>query len=271
MNSGSPAPPALIGLLTTAIPIAFVGLYLGLRKVGLVRSLCVAVFRMVGQLLLLGFVLRFVFEQSSPGLLALVALVMLSASAQAVGARHQRPNWTLRFEAFLAMAVAAGVTLLLATQSALGVQPWYKTSIVVPILGMILGNSVNGLALAADRFESRIREDAALIERRLALGATSDQAVQPAFRTAIQTGLTPTINGMMVAGIVAIPGMTTGQLLAGAEPTVALSYQIMIYLAIGGSVGIAILTLLKLRVRHAFTNAHQLRRDFLENSPPPVD
>ncbi|RUL88334.1 ABC transporter permease [Tautonia sociabilis] len=252
--------PSWAGLAWAAIPVVLLAAVLRSRRLGQARPLLVGSARMAGQLLLLGMVLKAAFAVDHPWVVGAAGLVMLSASAQAVGARQSRPSWSLRLEAAAAMTVGAGLAVVVSTRLALGVAPWYDPPVVIPLLGMILGNSVNGVALAAERLESELRSGADLIERRLSLGASARQAALPALRAAVAAGLTPTINGMMVAGIVSIPGMMTGQLLAGAEPTAAFRYQILIYLAISGSVGLAILVLLSLRTRRAFTPDHQLRR-----------
>jgi len=261
--------PSWIGLVWAAVPVLALVVLLAVRRLGQVSALVIAAIRMAGQLMLLGLVLAFVFESDHPGIVGLVALVMLSASAQAVGARQERPSWTIRLEGFAAMAVSAGLALAVSTRLALGVEPWYESSVVVPLMGMILGNSVNGVALAADRYDSELRSTADLIERRLALGASSRQASRPALRVAVRAGLTPILNSMTIAGLVAIPGLMTGQLLAGVDPRSALRYQVMTYLAIATASGFGVLALLGLRARHAFTADHQLRRDFLRGDQHP--
>ena len=120
------------------------------------------------------------------------------------------------------------------------------------------------VALAAERFESDLKADRDLVELRLSLGATARQAATPALRSSISAGLSPIINNMMIAGIVAIPGMTTGQLLAGADVGEAIRYQILIYLGIGATVTLSVLILLAIRLRRYFTPAHQLRREALD-------
>src|SRR5262249_13704376 len=119
------------------------------------------------------------------------------------------------------------------------------------------------VSLAAERLESELRADRDRVELRLALGATARQSALPALRAAVRAALTPITNNMMIAGIVAIPGMTTGQLLAGAPVETALRYQILIYLGITGTAGLSMLILLGLRLRRYFTPAHQLRADRL--------
>ncbi len=144
---------------------------------------------------------------------------------------------------------------------ALRVEPWYDARTVLPMLGMILGNAVAAVSLAAERFDADLRADRDLVELRLALGASAWQAATPALRSAVAAGLAPILNNMTLAGIVAIPGMTTGQLLAGADVGQAIRYQILLYLAIAANVVVGLLILLTLRFRRAFTAAHQLRRD----------
>ena len=269
MTNATAPMPSWDGLLWTALPVLGVLAVLAIRRLGQVRALSVAAVRMTVQLLLLGVVLEYVFATDSPWVVVGIGLLMLGASAQAVGARQSRTGWLVRAEAFAAMLVGVTLALAISTRLALGVEPWYEPSVIVPLTGMILGNSVNGLGLAADRFDAELRQTADLVERRLALGASSTEAMRPALRAAVRAAFTPILTSLTVAGIVAVPGMATGQILAGAEPTTALRYQIMIYLAITTATGTGVLGLLALRARHAFTGDHQLRPDFLRPADRP--
>jgi putative ABC transport system permease protein len=233
------------------------------QRLDQVRRLAVSAVRLVVQLVLVGWILHWVFETANPWIVLTIGVGMLVASAYAVSARQRRGTWVLRVESFGAMALGATVVMVVGTRLSLGVEPWYDPRTVVPLLGMILGNSVTGVALAAERLEGELRADRDRIELRLALGATSRQAAAPALRAAVGAALTPTINSMMIAGIVAIPGMMTGQILAGAQVEDALRYQIMIYFLIAGTVGISTLVLLALRLRRYFTPAFQLRLEAL--------
>ena len=253
--------PPWTGLAWAALPMIGCMAVLAWRRLGQVRALAIATARLIGQLLLLGAVLGWVFQTQSPWVVGGVALVMLLASAHAVGARQhgRRSAWGLRAEAFASMTLGAAIVMTIAIHAALGVHPWRDAGTVIPLLGMVLGNSVNAVALAAERLDTELRSGRDLIELRLSLGATSRQAAHEALRAATRAALTPVIHGMTLAGIVAIPGMMTGQLLAGADVKDALRYQILIYLLIAGTVGISTLALLALRLRRDFTPAHQLR------------
>lgn len=252
--------------------LAWMGLMLGLALLtlaatglGQVTPMVVGAARMIGQLLLMGLVLRWVFAQRTGWVMAAAALAMLTASAHAMGGRQSGALGWLRGQAFLAMALSALAVLAVALSLGLGgVSVWKRPEVVVPLLGMILGNSVNGLSLAAERLESELRANRDLVELRLALGATTAQAARPALQAAVRAALTPTIHSMSIAGIVAIPGMMTGQLLAGASVELALRYQMLIYLAIATTVTLGTLILLRLRLGHYFNAAMQLRLDRLD-------
>jgi len=234
------------------------------RGLGQVRPLAIATARLVVQMLLLAVVLRAIIAAGRPSVVLAVALAMLAAASHTVGSRQGRGRWALRVEAFGAMAVGSAIVMAVTIRLALRVEPWYDAQTVIPMLGMILGNSVTAVALAADRLEATLKADRDLVETRLALGATAHQAARPALRAAVSAGLTPIINNMAIAGIVAIPGMTTGQLLAGADIFAAIRYQILLYLGIAATIIISVLILLAIRLRRYFTADHQLRPDAFE-------
>ncbi|HWE40735.1 MAG TPA: iron export ABC transporter permease subunit FetB [Isosphaeraceae bacterium] len=260
------AGPGWDGLAWALLPVLACMAVLAARRLGQVRPLAVALTRLVVQLTLLGVVLDRVFRARDPWVSLAVATVMLAFSAETVGAR-QRQGWILRAQAFVSLGLGAVIVMAVAIRLSLRVEPWYEPKALLPVLGMVLGNSVNGVALGADRLESELRGDRDRVELRLALGASSRQAATPALRAAVRAALTPTINSMMIAGIVAVPGMMTGQILAGADVYDALRYQILLYFLIEGTVGISTLTLLALRFRRYFTPAWQLRGDLLAEPP----
>ena len=256
--------PSWIGLIWASLPIAACMALLAWRKLGQVRPMAISIVRLVVQMMLLAVVLQAIFAANNPVLMLAVAGVMLATAAHTVGARQKRRKWEIRLEAFGAMAIGATLVMAVSIRLSLRIEPWYDARTVIPLLGMILGNSVTAVALAAERFESDLRADRDLVELRLSLGATSRQAATPALRSSVSAGLSPIINNMMIAGIVAIPGMTTGQLLAGADVGEAIRYQILIYLGIAATVTLSVLILLAIRLRRYFTPARQLRREALD-------
>lgn len=257
--------PSWVGLAYVSLPVLGAILLLATLQLGQVRPLVIALVRLTVQLTLLGFVLHWLFETKSPVIVGAVATIMLLASAHTVGSRLKGGGWALRLEAFASMGIATALMISVSLRLALRPEPWYSARTAIPLLGMILGNSVTAVALAAERFVSDLKAERDRVELRLALGASSLQAATPALRSAVRAALTPIINNMMIAGIVAIPGMTTGQLLAGAKVDDAVRYQVLIYLGITGTVTLSTIALLFLRLRHYFTPWAQLRLDALTN------
>lgn len=255
--------PTWTGLALQALPVLACAVVLAWRGLGQVGPLLVSVVRMALQLLLLGVVLGWIFGRPSPWISAAVVTLMLVVSAQTVGARHRTSDWPLRLLSLATMAVGLIIVMAIALRLALRIEPWYNPKVLIPLSGMVLGNSVNGVALAAERLDSELRAERDRIELRLALGASTRQAALPALQASVRAALTPVVNNMMIAGIVAIPGMTTGQLLAGADVAAAVRYQILVYLGITGTVAISTLLLLAARLRRYFTPAQQLRAERL--------
>jgi putative ABC transport system permease protein len=253
--------PDWLGLAWAVLPLLACTALLAWLRLGQVGATAVAVVRLVVQLWLLGIVLKAIFAADSPWVVMLTASVMLAVAAHTVGTRQLRSRWTVRLESLVAIGVGIAVPMAVSVALALKLHPWYSPSTFIPLFGMILGNSVTGVSLAADRLASDLKADRDLVELRLTLGATSRQAATPALRAAVRASMTPVLNNMMIAGIVAVPGMTTGQLLAGADVLSAIRYQVLVYLGITATVGLSTLLLLAIRLRHYFTPAHQLRED----------
>ena len=256
--------PGWAGLAWASLPLILAGSLLAAFRLGQTRALIVATVRLVVQMMLLALVLGAIVAADSPALVVGVAVVMLAVAAHAVGSRQpdKRGLGRLRVEAFGSLVIGSLIVMAVSVRLALHVTPWYDPRTVLPMLGMILGNSVTAISLAAERFEADLKHDRDLIELRLSLGATARQAATPALQAAIRASLSPILNNMSLAGIVAIPGMTTGQLLAGADVGLAIRYQILLYLGIAATVTFGVLILLALRFRQAFTPDHQFRRDF---------
>ncbi len=194
------------------------------------RALLIASARMVVQLLLVGTVLRLVFRLSNPGLTLLVLAVMAAATIYEVGARQERRlrgAWHY-VTGGAPTVMAALLIVVLALTTALRPSPWYDARAAIPLTGIILGNVMNAVSLALNFFFSAAWRERAAIEARLALGDGRRQALQGVAAQALRTALIPTINQMAAAGVITMPGIMTGQLLAGMDPLVAAQYQILL-------------------------------------------
>lgn len=225
---------------------------------GLGRRLALAAVRTVVQLLLVGYVLTFVFGQGTlPVVLAMATVMMVAAARAAV----RRPSRTYRgafVHAFVTLLLAGLIITTTVTAGIVGVEPWYEPRYFIPLLGMILGNSLTGVSLGLDTLLDRVTEQRARVELELALGASAREAARPHVREAVRRGLIPIINSMMVVGLVSIPGMMTGQILAGADPLGAVKYQIVVMFMVAASTSLGCIGVVLLATRRVFNARHQL-------------
>jgi putative ABC transport system permease protein len=128
----------------------------------------------------------------------------------------------------------------------------------------MIGNALAGVTLVLEAVTAGATRERAAIETRLALGATRTEALQDVLRRGLKTGLIPILSAMAVAGVVSLPGMMTGQILAGADPVDAMKYQIMIMFLIAGSTGLAVVAAGLAAVALITDERHRLRLDRLQ-------
>ena len=232
---------------------------------GLERPLAVAAVRMVVQLSLVGLVLKQLFALESPWLTLAAALVMLLFAGQEAMARQERRlvGWWAYGIGTGAMGFAAMLVMLLALTTAIRPSPWWDARYAIPLLGMVLGNAMSGVSLALNTLTSAAVRERAAIEAQLALGRTLWTALRPVLRHALRTGLMPTINSMAATGVVALPGMMTGQILSGIDPSEAVKYQILIMFLIAGATGLGVLIATLAAVRRLSDARQRLRLDRL--------
>lgn len=243
------------GLILLAVGLA------RFRQVGQERQLLWSSLRMVLQLLAVGYLLHLVFSVTSPVPVVLILLVMTGFSLQVIGSRIKRRMPRFYRIVGSSLVIGCGGVTFYFCLLVVGYTPWYDPRYLIPLAGMIFGNSMNGASLAAERLSAEMRERQDEIETALCLGATAKQAAEPAVRTAFQAALIPTMNTMAATGIVALPGMMTGQILSGTPPIIAVRYQIAIMCAITGAVAITSFLILLQGYRQYFTTAHQLKKD----------
>lgn len=226
-------------------------------RLGLGRKLVLAAVCTVVQLLLVGMVLQWVFRLARWEAVAAIMLVMtLVAGTAAVRRTHFRfPGvWVASIVSVWASSWLMEAIALLAL---VRVEPWYSPHYAIPLLGMILGNSLSGISLALDRLGGELAGQRARVEALLALGATRWEAALGPIRQAVRTGMIPTLNVMMVVGIVSLPGMMTGQLLAGVAPVEAVKYQIVIMFLLASATALGTVGVVLLSYRRLFSADHQ--------------
>ena len=184
-------------------------------------------FRMLIQLLLIGYVLTFIFETDEPIIITLVVLFMILMSAW-IAMRPLKESGIYPFIViFLSLALSGLAVLFLISQFIVDLPRWFEPSFVVPIAGMIFANSMNTVSLAGERF---------FIEK------DRGEDYEGSRKIALETALIPQINALFAVGLVSLPGMMTGQILSGIEPLMAARYQIMVMCMIFSTAGLSAIT-----------------------------
>lgn len=251
-----------LDILDLALALGMMAIAIGLsawERLGLEWSLAIAAGRTVLQLLVVGYILEFIFALNNPWAVLAVLLVMLTIAA--IVARNRISK---KYPALLPLvwgSILVSTALTLCYTNLLVIQPasWYEPQYLIPLAGIVLGNAMNGAAIAGERLVSTFNASKLEIETHLSLGATPEQAVAQYRKDAIKAGLIPTINQMMVVGIVTLPGIITGQLLSGVNPLDASSYQILIMFMLAFANLVTTLLVTQGLCRQFFNQAAQLK------------
>ena len=189
-----------------------------------IRTGLIAVFRMVSQLLLVGYVLTYIFG-SQRALVSVSVVAVMLATAGWIALRPLGDDRLSRYPAVLvSICVGSLSVLFIATQVVLDLPTWYDPSMLIPLAGIVLANSMNTVSLAAERFRAERQRGA---------------DYRTARHTAMSTALIPMTNSLLAVGLVSLPGMMTGQILSGVTPLVAVRYQVLVMCMIFGSAGLA--------------------------------
>ncbi|MBG03781.1 MAG: iron export ABC transporter permease subunit FetB [Rhodospirillaceae bacterium] len=241
---------------------AALSIWLRLRLEG---KLLIAALRMVAQLLLIGLVLKGLFALTSPLWTGVAALIMILFAGWEALARQER-----RFSGIwgyglgtTAMMTASILVTVFALTTQVRPDPWFDPRYAIPMLGMILGNTMTGVSLGLHSLSTGAWQNRRGIEARLALGANRWEAMRPISRAAMTNALMPSINAMSASGIVYLPGMMTGQIISGIDPMEAVKYQILIMFLIVGGTGFGSVVAVFGGVLRLTDNRHRLRLDRL--------
>ncbi|VAW99647.1 Probable iron export permease protein FetB [hydrothermal vent metagenome] len=234
-------------------------------RLGISQRLLIAAARTVVQLLLLGLVLKYLFDSSHPALIMLIAFVMLAVAGREVMARQHRPfkgGWGYGLGTF-SMFISSFTITIFSLGFIVSPEPWYLPQYSIPLLGMMLGNTMTGVALTMDSLTTSAWQQRAVIEQRLMLGEDWRSAIRDIARQSLRTGMIPILNAMAAAGIISIPGMMTGQLLAGSSPFEAAKYQILIMFMISAGTGFAAVMSSWFGAKRLFDDRQRLRLERL--------
>ncbi|MDE0443569.1 MAG: ABC transporter permease [Gammaproteobacteria bacterium] len=234
---------SLLKLIVAFVPVAVAIVILVRYSLGAWNGIY-ATARMLIQLLVIGYVLTYIFNAEQPYVVLAVLLVMM-AVASWIALRPLGRRTPSRYAiAFAAVAVSGLLTLVLVTQGVLSLDPWYDPRYAISLGGMIFSAAMNAVSLAAERYDAE-----------LATGTAPAEALP----TALNAALIPQVNTLFAVGLVALPGMMTGQILAGVEPLIAVRYQIVVMCMLFGVTALSAAAYLVLAGRFAIAAAHGRR------------
>lgn len=224
---------SLAHLAIAFLPVTAVLLLFARWRLNLSKAIY-ALSRMLGQLLLIGYALSYVFAADSAYIILLVlATMVLCSSWISLSVVSHTRRLQLFKKALLSIGLGGGIPLFVMTQAVVNLQPWYEPRYIVALGGMAFANAMNNVSLSAERFTSEISRNADYISAR---------------NTAFNAAMIPMINSLFAVGLVSLPGMMTGQILSGISPFIAARYQIMVMCMVFSSAGLStafFLTLMK--------------------------
>ena len=255
-----------IDLSIAAILVLISALLSWRLHLGVEKQLLIAALRTTLQLSALGFVLHYLFNDAPIILIFGLTFVMLSIAGYEVYGRQK-----YKFIGFwgygiggLSMFISSFTITLLALTFVIHVHPWYSPQYLIPLLGMMLGNTMNGVSISLNSLTIAAKKQQKEIEARLMLGQTAQQAISDSRQEALRSGMIPIINSMSVAGIVSLPGMMTGQILAGNAPMEAAKYQILIMFLIASGTAIGSIAACWIGAHRLFDDRMRLRLERLK-------
>ncbi|MBF0448762.1 MAG: iron export ABC transporter permease subunit FetB [Magnetococcales bacterium] len=259
-----PLGPVELGI--AALLLIILAVVATVQKLALGQKILISATRTVIQLSLIGLVLKTLFETVHLGWIALLSFIMLTIAGWEVMARQGRRYsgvWGFGIGA-TSMFCSSFVITVLVLHLVIAATPWYTPQYAIPLLGMMLGNTMNSIALGLDQLTRETWRGRGMIEARLLMGQTWQQAILPIRKAALKTSMIPTINAMAAAGLVSIPGMMTGQILAGNSPDVAVRYQILIMFMVTAGAGFGSIIAIWLGAKRLFDHRQRLRLDRLQ-------
>ncbi|MTH51866.1 iron export ABC transporter permease subunit FetB [Bacillus mangrovi] len=222
-------------------------------------KIIIATSRMTIQLILVGYILTYIFERPNPFISILIVLVMETFAILNIF-RQVEDYLSKKMKTAIAVSMLSGslASLIYFNFVVVHFEPWYEPRYFIPIAGMIIGNSMTGITLGVKNMVEGMRKQKQYVEGALMLGAKPEEASRSIVNSAFDSAILPTLNNMLGMGIVFLPGMMTGQILAGASPLVAIEYQIVVLLSITGSTALCVILFIQLGTKLFFNKRSQL-------------
>jgi putative ABC transport system permease protein len=221
------------------------------------KQLLFSSFKMTVQLMLAGFILTYIFGSPNGIFTALYLAVMVGFAIHRV--LNQNPGLSLRFKVIIALSIlVSGLGILAFFVKVVVRESLLNPQYVIPLGGMLLGNTMNSLSLGIKTFRESLSGQRARVEALTCIGAKAENILRPFLLQGMETAMLPTLNNMAGMGIVSLPGMMTGQILAGSNPMTAIFYQISIMIAICTIVTVSSFAALYFGCRTMYSKENQL-------------
>lgn len=242
---------SLMGLfsLTLLIPFSINRFY----QLNLAKDITVSVLRMVAQLVFIGLYLEFVFQLDNPLLNVVWIIAMISIGSSSIVSKAKLPKRHIFFPVLIGLLIGLSPLLLLLSGLIIQPTPFYSAQYLIPLAGMLLGNSLSGNIVALQNLFTSFKERESEYHAAIALGASPQYASIPFVRAAMQKAFAPIMASMATTGLVTLPGMMTGQILGGVNPMVAIKYQLLILMAIFVMLTISVTITLQLTIKNSIT------------------
>lgn len=249
-----------------ALLIVINGVVSILLRLRLEKTLLIASVRTVVQLSLVGLVLSWVFAVDRLIVVVGIATVMTLVAGFAAAGRSKRIFPGIRLIATTSVLTCAWLLTVYVLLVVFEDLPkWYEPQYAIPLLGMVLGNTLNGISVGLSTLTESLVRSREQVETLIALGATRWEAAAEPMREAVRTGMIPIVNSMMVVGLVSLPGMMTGQVISGMDPAQAVRYQIVIMFLIAGATALGTVSVVVLSVRQLFDTDHRFKFELIRS------
>lgn len=251
---------ALISSIALMVIVAIIGL---LNRLGVTKSVLLGTVRAFIQLIIMGYVLEWVFDLQKWYFTVLMLLIMLLfATFDSYKRISFRPKNTFS-SSLISMFIGTAIPLGFMFYILLKITPWYNPQYVIPISAMVISNTMTAISICLNTFGSELKLRRFEVEAKLSLGASKSCSLSVIRKNAIKAGLIPTINALMVLGIVKLPGMMTGQILGGVSPIESVKYQLLIMYMISAATSISLFMLVYLIEKGVFNKRDQLIHQLL--------
>ncbi|MDB1123625.1 ABC transporter permease [Vibrio algarum] len=245
--------------------VLLVPLYINNRyQLELMKDMVVAIIRMAVQLILVGIYLEFVFQTNNLLLNLLWLCVMIVVGSNAIIGKAKLPSKFLFMPVLTGLLVGLAPLLIILSVGVIQPSPLYSAQYIIPLSGMLLGNSLSGNIVALQNLYGAYEQRKTEYEAAISLGATPQYASIPFVRAAMQKALAPILASMATTGLVTLPGMMTGQILGGTSPIIAIKYQMIILIAIFVMMSVSITISLQLSLKQTITKEGRIKVQFLE-------